>query len=138
MKIRTYTELSKLSTFLDRFEYLKLNGNVGETTFGYDRWFNQVFYHSKEWRQIRNRVIARDEGCDLGVIGYDIHDKVYIHHMNPILLKDIEEQSDILLNPEYLITTTFRTHNAIHYGDSELLVKEPIIRTPNDTAPWKH
>lgn len=137
MSIRTYTELSRLSTFLERYEYLKLDGNVGKTTFGYDRWFNQLFYHSTEWKSVRNEVIVRDNGCDLGVEGYEIHDRVYIHHMNPILLKDIEERSDILLNPEYLITTTFKTHNAIHYGDSDLLTLDPIIRTPNDTCPWK-
>lgn len=137
MTIRTYSELSRFPSFIERYEYLKLDGNVGRTTFGYDRWFNQVFYHSPEWKSVRNDVIVRDNGCDLGVEGYEIHDKVYIHHMNPILLKDIEERSEILLNPEYLITTTFRTHNAIHYGDSDQLVKEPIIRTPNDTCPWK-
>lgn len=137
MSIRTYTELSRLSTFLERYKYLKLDGNVGKTTFGYDRWFNQLFYHSAEWKSVRNEVIVRDNGCDLGVEGYVIHDRVYIHHMNPILLKDIEERSDILLNPEYLITTTFKTHNAIHYGDSDLLTLDPIIRTPNDTCPWK-
>lgn len=136
--IRTYSELCAFSRFRDRFEYLKLNGNVGETTFGYDRYFNQLFYHSAEWRNVRNRVIARDNGCDLGVEGFEIHDRVYIHHMNPILLKDIQDRSDILLNPEYLITTTFRTHNAIHYGDSAQLLNSPVIRTPNDTVPWKH
>lgn len=137
MSVRTYTELSRLSTFLERYEYLKLDGNVGKTTFGYDRWFNQLFYHSAEWKSVRNEVVVRDNGCDLGVEGYEIHDRVYIHHMNPILLKDIEERSDILLNPEYLITTTFKTHNAIHYGDSDLLTLDPVIRTPNDTCPWK-
>lgn len=138
MSIRTYSELSQLPTFKERFEYLKLSGNVGKTTFGYDRWFNQVFYHSAEWRSVRNEVIVRDNGCDLGIEGYEICDKVYIHHMNPILLKDIEDRSDILLNPEYLISTTFQTHNAIHYGDINLLAADPIIRTPNDTTPWKH
>lgn len=135
--IRTYSELVKFKTFKERFEYLKLNGNVGSETFGYDRYFNQVFYHSYEWRRVRDQVIVRDNGCDLGVEGYDINGPVHIHHMNPILLKDIKEKSDILLNPEYLITTTHRTHNAIHYGDENLLLQGPVIRTPNDTAPWK-
>ena len=137
MAIRTYTELCKLSSFKDRFKYLKLEGNVGQETFGHDRYFNQVFYHSAEWRRIRNRVIARDNGCDLGVEGFEIYGKVYIHHMNPVLLKDIQERSDILLNPEYLITTTFETHNAIHYGNADNLTISPVIRTPNDTVPWK-
>lgn len=137
MGIRTYTELSKLQTFKERYEYLKLSGNVGEETFGYDRYFNQTFYRSAEWKRIRNLVIVRDEGCDLGVEGYHIHGAVYIHHMNPILLKDIQERSSILLNPEYLITTTLRTHNAIHYGDADQLLLDPVVRSPNDTIPWK-
>lgn len=138
MAIRTYTELCKLSHFRDRFEYLKLDGNVGKETFGFDRYFNQVFYHSAEWKRIRNHVIARDNGCDLGVEGFEIYGKVYIHHMNPILLKDIQDRSDILLDPEYLITTTFETHNAIHYGDADQLAIAPVVRSPNDTTPWKH
>lgn len=137
MSIRTYSELCTFATFRERFEYLKLSGTVGKTTFGYDRWFNQEFYHSAEWRSVRNQVIVRDNACDLGVDGYEISSRVYIHHMNPILLQDIAERSEILLNPEYLICTSFDTHNAIHYGDENLLVSEPIVRTPNDTTPWK-
>lgn len=136
---RCYSELSKLSTFEERFEYLRLNGRVSEQTFGFDRIFNQMFYRSSEWKRIRKIVIARDNGCDLGVDGYFIHEKspIYIHHMNPILLDDIEKGSKILLDPEFLITTTHLTHNAIHYGDSNLLPKDPKPRFKNDTCPWK-
>jgi hypothetical protein len=135
--IRTYTELSKLPTFKDRYRYLRLNGAVGQDTFGFDRYLNQGFYKSKEWKNIRDQVIVRDNGCDLGVEGYDIHARIYIHHMNPILPKDIVDQTEFLLNPEYLICVTHNTHNAIHYGDESLLVTEPVVRTPNDTCPWK-
>lgn len=135
--IRTYTELSKLKTFKDRYRYLRLNGAVGQDTFGFDRYLNQGFYKSKEWKNIRDQVIVRDNGCDLGVEGYDIHARIYIHHMNPILPKDIVDQTEFLLNPEYLICVTHNTHNAIHYGDESLLVTEPVVRTPNDTCPWK-
>lgn len=137
--IKTYSELRQFTTFNDRFNYLKLKGRIGEDTFGFDRIFNQMFYSSKEWKDIRNYVIVRDDGCDLGVDGYEIAaQRVIIHHMNPIALKDIDTKSDILLNPEYLITTTHATHNAIHYGDENQLVSEPVIRTKNDTCPWKH
>lgn len=138
--IKTYSELSQFTTFKDRFNYLKLNGKVGEDTFGYDRIFNQMFYSSKEWKDVRNHVIVRDNGCDLGIDGYEIAaQRVIIHHLNPIEMSDIERRSDILLNPEYLITTTHTTHNAIHYGDeNQILTPGPIIRTKNDTCPWKH
>lgn len=136
--IRTYTELSKLKTFEERFEYLKLGGEVGKETFGFDRIFNQRFYTSIEWQSIRDRVIVRDNGCDLGVDGFDIlGQKIFVHHMNPVLLYDIEQKTEILLNPEYLITTTFQTHNAIHYGDANQLLRSPIERSKNDTCPWK-
>ena len=138
MSIRTYSELSKLATFKERFDYLSLNGQVGKDTFGFDRIFNQKFYTSKEWRHIRDLVIVRDNGCDLGIEGYDIvGQNLIIHHINPISLEDIESKSDILLNPEYLITTTHNTHNAIHYGDDKLLITGPIQRSKNDTCPWK-
>lgn len=137
MKIRTYTELSELKTFEERFRYLQLNGVVAEDIFGFDRIVNQRFYRSAEWKAIRDRVIIRDNGCDLGVDGREIFGKAVIHHMNPARLKDFTELSDILLNPEYLITTTHRTHNAIHYGDEGLLLREPIERRMNDTCPWK-
>lgn len=138
MKIRTYSELVTLKTFEERFKYLQLNGVVGEQTFGFDRYINQIFYQTQEWKSIRNHVILRDNGCDLGVEGYEISGRILIHHMNPITAKDIEKRSDILMNPEYLISTVHNTHNAIHYGDEGLLVKAPIERKPNDTCPWRH
>ena len=136
--MRTYTKLSHLQTFKERFDYLKLNGVVGNDTFGFDRWLNQRFYNSAEWKHIRNFVIIRDNGCDLGLAGNDILGKILIHHMNPISIDDIENRSDILLNPEYLICVSHNTHNEIHYGDSDLLLKIPLQRTKNDTCPWKH
>ena len=136
--IRTYSELITLPTFEERYRYLKLSGRIGEDTFGFDRYLNQVLYHSQEWKRIRDFVIIRDNGCDLGVEGYEIHGRILIHHMNPITAKDIERRSDILLNPEYLISTVHNTHNAIHYGDEGLLMKAPIERKPNDTCPWRH
>lgn len=135
--IRTYSELITLPTFKERYEYLRLNGMVGEETFGYDRYMNQTFYKSREWLNIRDEVIIRDNGCDLGVEGYEIHSRILIHHMNPITIDDILQRSDFLLNPEYLISTIKRTHDAIHYGDENLLIDVPIERTKNDTCPWK-
>ena len=135
--IRTYSELIKLKTFKDRFEYLKLDGIVGEETFGFDRYMNQIFYKSREWTSVRRSVIIRDNGCDLGMEGYEIHGKILIHHMNPINLSDIVHKTDELLNPDYLITTVLSTHNAIHYGDASLLPVLPIERRANDTCPWK-
>lgn len=138
MKIRTYSELILLPTFKERYKYLKLDGSVGEDTFGFDRYINQRFYRSQKWKSIRDQVIVRDNGCDLGVEGYEIYGKVIIHHMNPISLDDIMNESDYLLNPEFLIATTHHTHNAIHYGDEGLLISDPIVRTKNDTCPWRH
>lgn len=135
--IRTYSELSRLKTFKERYEYLRLDGVVGENTFGFDRYLNQVFYKSKEWKDIRRFVIIRDNGCDLGVEGYEIHTNIIIHHMNPIRQDDILSRTDLLMNPEYLITTMLNTHNAIHYGTEELLATAPISRSKNDTCPWK-
>lgn len=138
MKIRTYSELSKFITFEDRFNYLRLDGQVGKDTFGFDRIFNQRFYTSTEWKRIRDHVIIRDNGCDLGMQGHEIYgNRIIIHHLNPISLEDIERQSEYLLDPEFLITTIHRTHNAIHYGDVSLLIKAPIERVKNDTCPWK-
>ena len=134
--IRIYRDLKQLPTFQERFEYLKLNGKVGEETFGFDRYFNQRFYRSKEWKDVRNYVIARDYGCDLAIFDREIFGKVLIHHMNPISLDDIRHSSDYLLNPEYLICVSKQTHDAIHYGDSSLLILEPIVRKPNDTILW--
>jgi len=135
--IKNYTELIKLKNFIDRFEYLKLDGTVGQDTFGFERYLNQGFYHSAEWRAIRDQVIARDLGCDLGIDGYEIHGRIYIHHMNPITVDDIRKITEYLLDPEYLICTTHETHNALHFGDASLLVTEPVVRTPFDTCPWK-
>lgn len=138
MSIKTYSELIRFPTFEERFEYLRLNGSVGKDTFGFDRIFNQQFYTSREWKILRDHVIVRDLGCDLGVEGHEIHgQKILVHHMNPIALDDITHSSDILLDPEFLITTTHATHNAIHYGDSNQLPKGPIKRKPNDTCPWR-
>lgn len=137
MSIKTYSELIALPTFEERYEYLRLNGRVGEDTFGFDRYLNQNFYRSAEWRHIRDRVIVRDNGCDLAIDDRIIYGKILIHHMNPITDKDLFNLSDILLDPEYLICVSHNTHNAIHYGDGERLAKDPIVRTKNDTCPWK-
>lgn len=138
MKIRTYSELIELPSFKERFEYLQLNGKVAEETFGYDRYLNQIFYNSYEWKQIRRDVILRDNGLDLGCDDKIIGGRIYVHHMNPILLKDIETRSADILNPEFLISCSFDTHNAIHYGDITLLPDYEIVeRRPNDTIPWK-
>ena len=136
--IRTYSELITLSTFEQRYEYLRLGGLVGEETFGFDRYLNQMFYKTPEWRRIRNYVITRDNGCDLAISGREIRGPILIHHMNPITVDDILNRSEFLLNPEYLISTIKNTHDAIHYGDSELLYKDPIVRSKNDTCPWRH
>lgn len=136
--IKTYEELLKFKTFEERFNYLRLDGTVGKDTFGFDRFFNQIFYKSKDWLRIRDQIIIRDNGCDLGVEGHEIRGQRFvIHHLNPILLSDITERTDLLLNPDFLITTTHRTHNAIHYGDESILIKGPIERRKNDTCPWK-
>lgn len=137
MRKRCYSELRQLQTFQERYDYLKLAGEVGNPTFGYNRYFNQSFYHSSEWRNVRNEVILRDNGCDLGVNDYEIHGRIYIHHINPITLQDIETLSDNLLDPDNLICVTFDTHNAIHYGDERTLPKVPLERTPGDTCPWR-
>lgn len=136
--IRTYSELKELKTFEERFKYLKLGGVVGVETFGFDRYFNQKFYLTREWKQIRNHIIVRDLGCDLGCEDHEIFgQRIVIHHMNPIDLEDIEKKTNFLLNPEFLITTIHSTHNAIHYGDESLIITAPIERRRNDTCPWK-
>lgn len=137
MSIRTYSELIAIPTFEERFKYLQLNGNIGDETFGYDRMFNQRFYSSLEWKRLRDEIIFRDNGCDLGILDRRIMGKILIHHMNPIMLEDIQKSSEFLLNPEYLICTSFETHNAIHYGDENLLFKAPIERKQYDTCPWR-
>lgn len=133
---KCYTELIQIPTFEERFEYLKLGGQVGSETFGFDRWINQRFYRSHEWKQIRSKVILRDEGRDLGVEGYELQNGVYVHHMNPMIPKDIVDAESWILNPEFLICVSLNTHNAIHFGDASLLPKL-IERRPNDTCPWK-
>ena len=135
-RIRTYRELKRRETFEERYAYLALNGSVGYSTFGFDRYLNQKFYTSKQWRDVRQYVIARDNGCDLGVEGYDIHSRLYIHHMNPMDTKSLIEGDPSILDPEFLITTTHRTHNAIHYGDESQLPKEFVERKPGDTKLW--
>jgi hypothetical protein len=137
--IKTYDELMELETFEERYEYLKIGGEVGKETFGFDRYLNQVFYRSKEWQSVRNKVIARDNGCDLGIPGREIRgNKILIHHMNPITKADIINRSEFLLDPKYLICTVKNTHDAIHYGSKDLLYTDPIERSKNDTCPWRH
>ena len=136
--IRTYSELITLPKFEERYEYLKLNGVVGEETFGFNRYLNQEFYQrDKEWLRIRDYVIIRDQGCDLGIEGREIRGKIIVHHMNPITKDDLLERTEFLLNPEYLICTLKSTHDAIHYGDENLLMKGPVERKANDTCPWR-
>ena len=135
--LRTYSELITLPTFEERYRYLRLKGSIGEETFGYDRYLNQKFYRSTEWKRIRDFVIVRDNGCDLGIEDRPINSRILIHHMNPITLNDIRYATEALMNPEYLISVAHVTHNAIHYGNEDLLVKGPIVRMPNDTCPWK-
>ena len=137
MIIRTYSELITLPSFEERYRYLKLDGSVGKETFGFDRYLNQDFYRSKEWKHIRDEIIVRDLGCDLGVRDREIPTRIYIHHMNPISVKDITNTTEFLLNPDYLICTSHSTHNAIHYGDESLLVIAPVERRKNDTCPWR-
>lgn len=136
--IKTYSELIQLPTFKERFGYLKLSGSVGKATFGYDRYLNQNFYKSHEWKSLRNRIIVRDNGCEMGLDDYEIKGRIFIHHMNPIVDDDIVNVSDYLMNPEYLICVSHDVHNAIHYGNDDILrVKDYIPRRPNDTCPWK-
>ena len=134
---RSYKELSRLKTFDERFEYLKIGGVVGESTFGFERFMNQMLYNSSKWKRIRNQVIIRDNGCDLGLDGYDIQDKIIVHHMNPMTVDDLKEFSEDVFDPEYLICVSPMTHNAIHYGDRNLLPKPFVERRPGDTCPWK-
>lgn len=134
---KSYLEMMRLPTFEDRYEYLKLGGLVGEETFGYDRYLNQVLYRSQEWKRFRRDIILRDNGCDLGCDGYAIVGKILIHHINPITIEDVVNRNTCLFDPNNVISTSLNTHNAIHYGDAELLMTGPIERTKNDTCPWK-
>ena len=136
MRVRTYSELSRLASFQDRYDYLRLKGAVGQDTFGFDRYLNQRFYRSTEWKHIRHEVIARDMGCDLGVEGHEINDRVYVHHMNPLTKDQVVHGDEGTIDPEYLISCTLNTHNAIHYGDPNSLVRLPPERRPGDTTLW--
>lgn len=137
MITRCYSELCKIDDFIGRFKYLQLSGQVGADTFGYERYLNQVFYKSREWKRIRDEVIVRDQARDLGIEGRELTSRIFIHHMNPIGVKDLEQRTAILLNPEFLITVSFETHQAIHYGDENILMKDPVVRTKFDTCPWR-
>lgn len=137
MITRCYSDLIKIDDFIGRFNYLKLDGRIGAETFGYERFLNQVFYRSQEWKQVRAQVIYRDGGRDLGIEGRELQSRIFIHHMNPLTKEDIERKSANLLNPEYLITVSFETHQAIHYGNEINLMKEPVERTKYDTCPWR-
>jgi hypothetical protein len=136
MKTRSYSELRRLSTFDERFDYLDLRGQVGESTFGFDRWMSQAFYHSRQWFLIRAAVIVRDNGCDLGVLGYEIRGNPLVHHMNPVTPEALQHGEEWIVDPEYLITTTHQTHNAIHYGDASLIRRPPVERRAGDTKLW--
>jgi hypothetical protein len=135
-KIRRYSELRQIGAFIDRYRYLELKGSVGRTTFGFDRWVNQRFYRSFEWKSVRDQVIVRDNGCDLGVEGYEIHSGLLVHHMNPISLEDLKHGEEWIIDPNFLITTSLKTHNAIHYGDERLLPRGPMVRRFGDTTLW--
>lgn len=135
--IRTYSELIRIPTFKDRFEYLKLNGDVGESTFGFDRYLNQIFYRSKEWRQLRNEIIVRDNACDMALNGHELFDKIIIHHMNPITQEAIVHRDETILDPDYLVCVSPITHNAIHYGSFELINNNYTERKPGDTLLWR-
>ncbi len=134
--IRRYSELCRLKTFEERFDYLKLQGVVGESTFGFDRYLNQLLYRSSEWKRVRNAVIVRDDGCDMGLADYPAN-RIIVHHMNPLSVEDLENRSDLIFDPEFLICVSFNTHNAIHFGDETLLPKPPVERKPGDTCPWR-
>lgn len=135
-RIRRYSELRRLVTFSERFEYLMLNNSIGEKTFGFDRWLNQEFYHSREWKSARNKVILRDNGCDLGVPGYELYAGLLIHHINPMSERDLIYGDEWIIDPEYLITTSLATHNAIHFGNASLLPRPVVQRTSGDTRLW--
>lgn len=136
-KSKTYSELIRLPTFLERYRYLKIGGRIGEDTFGYDRYLNQTLYRSAEWKRFRREIIVRDEGCDLGLEGYEIIGSILVHHINPITVRDINNRDPKIFDPENVICVSHNTHNAIHYGDESLLITEPVERTPFDTCPWK-
>lgn len=136
-RIKTYSELILLPTFEERYRYLRLDGAVGKVTFGYDRYLNQILYHSDEWKGFRRDIIIRDNGCDLACIGFDIFDRAIVHHINPITVEDVLKRNPMIFDPENVITTIHNTHQAIHYGDEGLLIRAPTERSRNDTCPWK-
>lgn len=138
MNTKRYSELITIPTYEERFKYLQLKGAVGNDTFGYDRYLNQILYNSPEWKRLRNQIIIRDNGRDLGCEGYEIYGRILIHHMNPITVEDIVSRDPIVFDPENLICVSHNTHNAIHYGDENLLIMAPVERTKNDTCPWRH
>nr|DAI86324.1 MAG TPA: HNH endonuclease bacteriophage, HNH Endonuclease, DNA.52A [Caudoviricetes sp.] len=138
MNTKSYSELITIPTFEERFEYLQLKGSVGKDTFGYDRYLNQVLYCSPEWKKLRNQIIIRDCGRDLACEGYEIYGRILIHHLNPITVDDVLDRSRKVFDPDNLICVTHNTHNAIHYGDASMLLTGPIVRTKNDTCPWRH
>lgn len=133
---RTYSDLIRLPSFEERFEYLSLRGIVGKETFGFDRYLNQMFYRSREWKRLRNEIIVRDNGCDMGLDGFEIHEPIYIHHLNPMTVTDVESSDPRILDPDNLISVTHRTHNAIHYGEASLLPRKLVERRPGDTKLW--
>jgi hypothetical protein len=135
-KNRSYSEFARIQSFEDRYAYLRVNSSIGIATFGFERWLNQAFYTSTQWRQARQEVIARDRGCDLGVEGYELYDRIVIHHMNPMTIEQVDKGDPVILDPEFLISVSQTTHNAIHYGDERLLVKPLVERRPNDTKLW--
>jgi hypothetical protein len=137
MSIKTYSELITIPTFIERFRYLKIGGKVGEDTFGYDRYLNQILYRSDEWKSFRRGIIIRDNGCDLACDGYEIIGNILVHHINPITVEDVLRRDPKIFDPENVVSTGLNTHNAVHYGDESLLITEPIIRTKNDTCPWR-
>lgn len=137
MKIKSYSEMRSFSTFIERFNYLKLNGKVGIETFGFDRYLNQVLYCSQEWKRFRRQVIIRDNGCVFGLDGYNINGRLIVHHINPITLEQIEQRDPMIFSMENVVCVTHNVHEAIHYGDESLIPTDPIIRKPNDTCPWK-
>lgn len=135
--IRSYSELQTFSTFKEKYDYLKLGGIVGESTFGFDRYLNQMFYRDEKWKKARRKAIERDNGCDLGDPDYEIHDRIYVHHMNPISVEDVVSRNPIIYNLEFLICCSFTTHEAIHFGDEQMLPQLPVDRYPGDTCPWR-
>lgn len=138
LRIKTYSELITIPSFLERYRYLKLGGFIGEETFGFDRYLNQTLYRSPEWKRFRRDIIIRDNGMDLAFDGYEIVGKILVHHINPLTIQDVIRRDPKIFDPENVICTSLNTHNAVHYGDESLLMLEPVVRTKNDTCPWRH